>query len=452
MFAFAAAAAVTCLFLVGLVPALRISRVDPNDLLKAGAGTGANREHRRRYGMMVVAQIGLALPVLIGAIVLLKESVRLSSPEVINNRYGYDPRPLVSARVPFAPAQGKTVRIGEVAAELVSRAKSVQGVLEAAAITNREPLKRKVTVDDANGVTREEPAPLWSYRIVSPSYFRTVGQSIERGRDFTDGEFDGKSIIVDAASATFLWGKHDPMGRSIKFGDKDSNLPWHRVVGVVRDPRDTALIRRMDYTTGFRLAGVYRVITPQDSVVLQDRYGTMALRVRVRGNTELAAVRLQRALRTLRSVERPGVIPLMDEMGLAYARTQQNFVSSLFSTFALLGLGLVAIGVYGIVSHSVAERRRELAVRISLGATARDILHSVLREGNALILAGVAVGLLLTKYTVFWLDRFIDDNDGYNALLFAFIAAVLFAIAALAAFVPALRATRIDPVEALRHE
>lgn len=462
VFAFAAVASVVCLFLVGLVPALRISRVDPNDLLKSGAGTGANKEHRRRYGMMVVAQIGLALPVLIGAIVLLKEAVRLNSPDVIGNRYGYDPRPMVSARVPFASARAplasgspspRVVRIGEVAAELVSRAKTVPGVIEAASIGSREPVKRRITVDDANGVIREEVVPLWSYRIVSPTYFRAVAQTIGRGRDFLDGEADGRGIIVDAATAHFLWGKNqDPLDRVLKFGPKDADLPWHRVIGIVKDPRDTSLIRRMDYTTGYRMAGVYRVFTPQDTVVILNQFGTMALRVRVRGNTELAAVRLQRALRTLRSVERPSVIPLLDEMGLAQARTRQDFVSSLFSTFALLGLGLVAIGVYGIVSHSVVERRRELAVRISLGATSRDILHSVLREGNALILAGVAIGLLLTKYSVWWLERFMEENDGYNAILFAFIAAVLFAIAVFAAFIPAWRATRIDPVEALRHE
>jgi len=450
---FAAVASVVCLFLVGLVPALRISRVDPNELLKSGAGTGANREHRRRYGMMVIAQIGLALPVFIAAIVILKAAVRLSSPDVITNRYGYDPRPMISARVPYAPSRGKVVRIGEVAAELVSRAKSVPGVLEATAVSSRDPLKHRVTVDDENGVLREEPAAMWSYRVVSPTYFRAVSQTIGRGRDFIDGESDGKAIIVDAASAKYLWGNNqDPLGRSIKFGPRDANLPWHRVVGVVKDPRDTSIIRRMDYTTGYRLAGVYRVITPEDSVVVTNQFGSMALRVRVRGNTELAAVRLQRELRTLRSVEPPGVIPMLDDIGLAQERAQQDFVASLFSSFALLGLGLVAIGVYGIVSHSVAERRRELAVRISLGATSRDILHSVLREGNALILTGVAIGLLMTKYSVWWLDRFMEENDGYNAILFAGIAAVLFAIAALAAYIPALRATRIDPVEALRHE
>jgi ABC-type antimicrobial peptide transport system permease subunit len=128
-------------------------------------------------------------------------------------------------------------------------------------------------------------------------------------------------------------------------------------------------------------------------------------------------------------------------------------MAALFGTFALLGIGLVAIGVYGIVSHSIVERRRELAVRISLGAGARDILRSVLREGNVMILAGVAIGLFLTRDSVWWLGEFLsDENAGYDAPFMAVIAAGLFAIAVVAALFPAWRATRIDPVEALRHE
>jgi len=137
---------------------------------------------------------------------------------------------------------------------------------------------------------------------------------------------------------------------------------------------------------------------------------------------------------------------------IGVTRLRQDFVSSLFGTFAFIGLCLVATGVYGIVAHTVAERKRELAVRISLGATARDVLHSVLREGNVLILAGLAVGLLVTKYTVWWLGMFLDDQVGYDAVLMAFIAMGLFALAVLAASIPAWRATRIDPVEALRHD
>jgi ABC-type antimicrobial peptide transport system permease subunit len=174
---------------------------------------------------------------------------------------------------------------------------------------------------------------------------------------------------------------------------------------------------------------------------------------RTRGSTELVAQRLARSLRSLSVAEQASVIPLADEMFVTQMRTRSSFAASLFSTFALLGLALVAIGVYGIVSHSVAERRRELAVRISLGATARDILHSVLREGNVLILGGVAIGLFFTKYTIVWLGGFMmGENDAYDSPLFASIAAFLFGIAALSAFIPAIRATRIDPVEALRHE
>lgn len=475
MFVFAASAAVVCLFLVGLLPALHVSRVDPDSLLKAGSGTGANREHRKRYGLMVVAQIGLALPVLIGAIVVLNAAIKMHDhSHFVRDVFGFDPAPLVAANVPIVPnPRTGVVRFADLAAELTSSAKSVSGVLDAAAYFTRSPVKNFVSVDDANGYVREEMAHQWSYRVVSPSYFRVFGRHIERGRDFNEGEFDGSTVIMDARTAKFLWKNENPIGRSIKFGVAQSKEPWLRVVGIVGDLRDTFAIRRRDPYANYRLNQVYRVIMPTDSTVVKgpvltnvgagpvgmvttaiiQARATITVYARVRGNTELAAVRMQRGLRSVKSAEAPSAIPLEDELGISFGRISQDFVASLFSTFAFLGLGLVAIGVYGIVSHSVAERRRELAVRISLGATARDILHSVLREGNVLILAGIAVGLLFTKYTVLWLGQYFGGaNDGYNAPLFALIAAFLFAIAVVAAFLPAFRATRIDPVEALRHE
>jgi len=463
MFVFAAVAALVCLFLVGLLPAVRISRVDPNDLLKSGSGTGANREHRRRYGIMVIAQIGFALPVLIGAIVLLKSSWRYASKDyLVREMYGYDPSPLVTANIPFSTPPGSRLRLADVANQVTALAKSVPGAVDAAVITYQAPEKRRVTVDDANGILRDEAAYGWAYRVVSPSYFRVYGHRIERGRDFADSEFDGNAVIMDARTAKFLWGNENPIGRVIKFGNAPSKRPWHRIVGIVGDQRDTNAIRRWDPNANFRLNAVYRVITPTDSFGLQ--YGRspqgsilvpsvrVAMYLRVRGNTELAAVRLQRALRGVSAGVEPTVAPMVEELGIVFWRKRSEFAASLFSTFALIGLGLVAIGVYGIVAHSVEERRRELGVRIALGATTRDILHSVLREGNVLILSGVAVGLLLIKYTVGLLGGFIPESYSYDAVLFAAIAAALFAIAAFSAFVPAWRATRIDPVEALRSE
>lgn len=452
MFAFASLAAMVCLFLVGLLPALHVSRVDPDSLLKSSSGTGANKQHRRRYGMMVVAQIGFALPVLVGATVVLQAAFKMRSREYLGReRYGFNPAPLVAGSVNLLSDTVGAVKVTSLAAELVGRTKSMTGVVEAAAAYSLQPVKRMVTVDDENGVVREEAANQWGYDVVTPAYFRTLGIGMERGRDFRENEF-ARSVIMDAGSARFLWGQRNPVGRAIKFGNAQSSEPWYRVIGITKDQRDTATIRRMNYSYGYRLTEVSRVIAPLDSVLLsRRRWWSMTLYARVQGNTELAAVRLQRTLRAMPSGERPSVTPIVDEW-LQYSKTRQDFVAALFSTFAFLGLSLVAVGVYGIVSHSIAERRRELAVRISLGAGARNILHSVLREGNALILAGIAFGLLFTKYTVWWLSNFMDENAGYDALLFAAIATGLFALAAFAAFLPALRATRIDPVDALRHE
>jgi putative ABC transport system permease protein len=455
MFVFAATAALLCLVLAGLLPALRISRVDLDTLLKSGAGTGANRQHRRRYGMMVIAQIGFALPVLIAAAIVLRAAIVLSGSDYHRYRmYGYDQTPLVVSNIAFSRDSVRAIHVNALASELVARAKSVRGVLEASVELPREPVRRRVMVDDENGVVREEPAPQWSYRVISPQYFRTLDLPIVRGRDFAAGEFDGRSVIMDAPSARFLWGNRNPLGRRIKFGDAKSDMPWLTVVGIVGDWRDSTAIRGVDPTANYRLARVYRVITPQDSVVLGSGGWTwMTMLARAKGSTELAAIRVQRALRSVRQLNNLSVVPLEALSGIVERRSKQSFVASLFGTFALVGIGVAAIGVFGIVAHSVEERKRELAVRISLGATTRNILHAVLREGNVLILAGIAIGLLLTKDSIWWLDNFLlDDEAGYDAPFMALVASELFALAVFAAFVPAWRATRIDPVEALRHD
>ena len=264
MFAFASVAALVCLFLAGLLPALRISRVDLDTLLKSGAGTGANRHHRRRYGVMVIAQIGFALPVLIGAVIVIRAAILVGHPDSqFRRQYGYDPSPLVVSSTSFRGDSSKSLsrqrrrERSRGAREIGARACSTQPW---SCIVRRS--KNRVMVDDENGAVREEPAPLWSYGIVSPQYLRTLGRTIEHGRDFFDGEFDGRSVIIDAPTARFLWGNRNPIGRVIKFGDAKSDMPWLRVVGVLGDERDTVAIRRVNPTANYRLGLVYRVITP----------------------------------------------------------------------------------------------------------------------------------------------------------------------------------------------
>jgi ABC-type antimicrobial peptide transport system permease subunit len=207
------------------------------------------------------------------------------------------------------------------------------------------------------------------------------------------------------------------------------------------------------------IGDVYLLPGFQDSIVIQrppraqqnvERGFPFQLVVRSKSDHERMPITLRRYLnrdgniRLLVSSKLDG--PLWEE------RAGHDFVAGVFSLFATLAIALAALGIYGLVAHSVAERKREMGVRIALGASSRDVLHAILREGNVLALTGVAVGLLLTKYSAEWLRAFSIEDDQYNALLFAGVGAVLFTVALLAALIPALRATRIDPVESLRSE
>ena len=150
---------------------------------------------------------------------------------------------------------------------------------------------------------------------------------------------------------------------------------------------------------------------------------------------------------------RPPQVDLFDErQGIPQRVAVLQFIASLFATFGVLALGLSALGVYGIVAQSVSDRKREVAVRIALGATPRNIVRALIREGNVLVLAGVAIGLYMTKETIGWLGDFLGEVDLTNAFLFGLLCVALFSAMVLSAFVPAFRATKLDPMEVLRAE
>jgi ABC-type antimicrobial peptide transport system permease subunit len=161
---------------------------------------------------------------------------------------------------------------------------------------------------------------------------------------------------------------------------------------------------------------------------------------------------LRRSFELQGEVYARSIMSMSDALGLTRSRQNAAFISELFALFAALGLALAAFGVYGVVAHSVAERRRELGVRIALGATARDILHAVLREGVIVALGGIAAGLLVTKYARHYLLSVAREDDIYSATLFASVALVLLLTAVVAALIPAMRATRVDPTESLRND
>jgi putative ABC transport system permease protein len=446
--AFAVVATVLCLLLVGLAPSLYASRTDPNDALKSGAGTGASSANRRKYGILVAVEIALALALTSAAVVTVRMALFANAVGV-----GFDVRPLMTGFIARTSPAGTVIHYSELLQDVAARVKSVDGVTEATAKISMKVVGHALSVEDPGGV-REVLAPNYVVTVVSPSYFRTFRMPIVRGHDFRDGERDVGSVIIDEQTAKVLWPNADPVGAQIKLGELKAPLGYVRVAGVVgqqpgfESDRELRILMRNIHSLG----RVYYLPGATDTMIAGHTASLVQATARTDGNTEATALAIRRALQGSADVRTFGMASMDQFMGITRTRQSTRFMSSLFSLFAALGVGLAAFGVYGVVAHSVAERRRELGVRIALGATARDILRAVLRESLVVVLLGVAVGLLCTKYGVMLLGELVFDDDTYNAGLFAGVALALALTTAAAALIPARRATLVDPTESLRNE
>lgn len=438
--AFAVAATMACVVLIGLAPAVQVSRVDPGEMLKSGAGTGATRRHRRQYGYLVAAELALALGLLSGASVIVRSAFRASE-----DWFGFDPGPVVTGFDYASVTPGASTPESALLYATEQRLEHIPGVELASAALMHGVENNAVVVSDSGRGLREIPAPNYSFKSVTPTYLRSMGLPVIRGRDFRDGERDEPAVIIDELTAMRIWPNGNPVGALIKLGDMKSRAPFVRIVGVSgHRRRDLNHFVELATVNGVYLGEVLYLPGRNDVIEAKTRHGPMASIV-VRAKEDGAPLPI--------ALRRIGVIaPKSLGENFRLARMNRDFVAALFVLFAAIGVGLAAIGVYGVIAHSVAERRRELGVRIALGATSRDILDAVLRDSLVIALAGVAVGLFLTKYAVPLLGAFIFEDDLYNAPLFAGAAVFLIAIAGAAALVPATRATRVDPTESLRCE
>jgi putative ABC transport system permease protein len=447
LFLVAVVATLTCLVIVGLIPALRVSRADPNEMLKSGAGTGATVRHRRQYAVMVITEIGLSLSLLSGAALVIRSALVYRSADL-----PFDPEVVVEGGMFLMTNSDTTFGAPAFVNALTTRLRALPDVADVAAAYTRRAVQHAITISEPGGATHEYDAPMAPFTVTTADFFRTVGLPIVKGRNFADGLATIPEVIVDQRTAIALWPGGNPVGQAIKLGAYASDAPWLRVVGVVADLNP----QELRYSPGAQRTRVGRIYV---SASVGDRFSIGYRKADIL-NVYVRAKRAPSMVRALvqRSLPRGGVVysasaRTMDEViGIARERQRHDFVASVFIAFAAMAVGLAALGIYGIVAHSVAERRRELGVRLALGASDRHILHVVLREGNAVALAGLAFGLLVTRFTAGWLDAFIIEDDQYNAPVFAGMAIILFVVVVCAALRPALVATRIDPVESLRCE
>ncbi|HEV3469190.1 MAG TPA: ABC transporter permease [Pyrinomonadaceae bacterium] len=425
----------------GLAPALQASKADLGGALKHGGRGGLGVGQRRLRNAFVVAQVALSLVLLIGAGLLIQTLYRL------RGQYSeLRPESVLTVRTQLAPNRyGEHARRSAFYDEVLARVKNLPGV-EAAGYTTAVPLVWK---GGANGLTvegrEEQPGVAWNanHRQVSPDYFRAIGIALRQGRPFTARDDEGAPpvAVVNETMAARFWPGESPLGRRVMIGAPDSGFPWVTVVGVVADVRQMgadAPVKPEMYIP-HRQAAAFPSFAPRDLVV------------RTSGAPSSLVPAVRRAVREVDPLQPLSYVRTMDEV-LGRETAQRRTGMVLLTAFAGLALLLAALGIYGVLSYFVVQHTPEIGVRVALGARAEDVLRLVVGKGMALALAGVGLGLVGALALTRLMRSLLFEVNATDPLTFAALALLLTLVALVACLVPARRATKIDPMEALRYE
>jgi putative ABC transport system permease protein len=445
--AFTAAVAVGASVLVGIWPALRISRVASLTLSlhEGGRGTSDGTQRQRVRSGLVVAQVALALLLLLGAGLTLK-----SFRNAQNASLGFNPENILVADVSLPKARydtdEKVVRFND---QLIERIRSLPGV-EAAALGSNIPFDDNEW-DSSFHLTGMPPYPPGErpeaeVNHVTPDYFRVMGMPLPRGRTFTTDDRAGRPrvVIIDETLAQKYFLGKDPIGQQIDDNRTDvKNPPPLTIVGVVPRTRNEA--PGEDNVEQYHWP---QITFAADQVANR---GNMLL-VRVKSGNPLAlAPAIKRELHDLDPDQAFADISTM-ESNIAKSLGSRHMMMSLLSEFALIALVLASVGLYGVMALTVTQRTRELGIRLALGAQRADVFRLVLSQGMLLVVCGLIIGLLGAVGVSRVLQSVLYGVGGSDALALTFALFVLAMVALIACWLPARRATRVDPMVALRAE
>jgi putative ABC transport system permease protein len=423
-------------FVFGVVPALQLSKADLNNDLKEGGKTvGEGGARTRLRGAFVVSQVALSLVLLVGAGLLLNSFYRLLRAEP-----GFDPRNLLTMEYRLPKNRyAKGEQQWAFHREVVERVSRVPGV-ESAAVVRGLPFSGNggsltyVVPDRPAPPAGQEPKALEN--AIDPNYLRTVGLPLLRGRDFTlqDGPDTQPVVLVNRTMAETVWPGEDPLGKRIELPEAKLTAT---VVGVVGDAKQ--------YDVGEKQRPQVYTAYAQNPHI----FGTLVVRARVEPLSLAKSVR--EAVWSVdpdQPVWKVRTVEYLMNLNVA----DRRFVLYLMACFAALALMLTALGIYGVVSYTVAQRTHEIGVRVALGAQTRDVLRLVLRHGMGLTLAGVGLGLAASFAVTRLMAGLLYGVSTTDPPTYAGVALLLAAVALLACLLPARRATRVDPIEALRYE
>jgi putative ABC transport system permease protein len=432
--------------LFGLVPAMQSSRSDVVTNLKDGSlGSGFGlATHRFRSGL-VVLEFALSLILMIAAGLLLRSFGRL-----LDVNPGFNPDNVLLARVwlpvpnnpDLDPYRDPLKRAGFIK-ELLQRVSAIPGVRNAAISSgNAVPL---VGPHNSGGFTIEGDAvtnnaiPTGQIGIVSPDYFRTIETPLKRGRFFTDAD-DRQApqvVIIDEALAARYFSNRDPVGLRIKRGGPTSEAPWMTIVGLVGNIK----------SDGYDQPDQPHLYYP----IFQNPAYAMAIYLK----TDVAPMAVTQSVREqVRALDRD--LPVFGERTMAQVSAEsvsrRRFAMQLVGLFGILALLLAAVGIYGVIAYSVTQRTREIGIRVALGASRSEILRWVLKQGMVLTMAGVVIGLVGAFSLTRLLRSLLFGVGPTDIVTYVVLAILLTIVALIACYFPARRATKVDPLVALRYE
>ena len=418
----------------GLAPALRASRADVVTALKVD--TPAMRLGGRRFslqGALVVGQVALSLLLVVGALLFLQT---LRAAASINPGFRVDRMLMVD----IAPRPGEEGRSNpmQVALEIRDRVAALPGV-SAVSWANAVPLglnvsRRGTAVEGYR--PREGEDMEFHYSMVGPRYFETMEIPLVRGRGFTDADREGapRVVVVNEAFARRFWGDADPIGKRLSTGGQEG--PWLEVVGLARDGKYVSIAESP------RPYMFYPQLQEANSITLL---------VRTSGDPKLMTSVVRREVAAVAPtwlIENPTTL----EETVGVSLLPQRIAAGLLGAFGVVALLLAAIGLYGVVAFAVAQRTREIGIRVALGARSGEVMGLMLRQGIVLAGIGVAIGLPLAFAASRLLSGFLLGSGGSDPVVFLGAAATLTLVTVMASWIPARRASRVDPMVALRSQ
>ena len=436
----------------GLLPALRVSRSEMAEALRDGArGSTEGAGRSRIRSILVASEIALALVLLAGAGLAMRSFAALRAVDP-----GFEPHGVVSAIVSvYGTAEAPPGRRQAFYTSALERVRQLPGV-ESASLVNHLPIAGDVwglqfTIE---GRPRPEPAqlPRATFRVVYPGYFKAMRLPVLRGRDVaeTDRVDAPRVVIVNDFFARRHWPNEDAIGKRISFNPTVDTAPWFTVIGVVKNDV------RSDWTA-----------PPEEEAFLpysQERdylesngghvgYMTLVVRASCSGLKACNAASLAPAIRdAVGSVNRS--VPVTDIQAMddviAGANAGPRFTLVLLATFAVVALVLAAVGIYGVISYAVSRRTHEIGVRVALGASPATVVRLIITQGMRVVAVGVVIGLAGSLVASRLMTKLVYGVSVTDPLTYAGVAALLAAVALVASYIPARRATRIDPLVAMR--